>query len=238
MSRRRLWNVLVAAAALAVVPGLRGQTAPAAQAPAGGEVFLVAYVDILPAARDAAAAAFKAYRDATVKGAAGVRVEVFEQVGRPGHYSVLERWPDQAALDTHRTTPHARQLQNALQAIRVSGYDERPYKALSAAGLGPVASGRSVFVVSHVDIAGAGNLAGAPDMLRRLADESRREPGNQRFEVMQHAMRANHFTVVEAWRDQAALDAHVGASHTKAYRDAVQPISGSPLDERVYAVVN
>jgi quinol monooxygenase YgiN len=50
-------------------------------------------------------------------------------------------------------------------------------------------------------------------------------------------MRANHFTVFEVWRDQSALDAHVAAAHTRAYRDTVQPISGSPVDERVYTAV-
>ena len=45
---------------------------------------------------------------------------------------------------------------------------------------------------------------------------------------------ANHFTVIETWRDQAALDAHVAAAHTKQYRDDVLPLTGSPLDERVF----
>jgi quinol monooxygenase YgiN len=47
-------------------------------------------------------------------------------------------------------------------------------------------------------------------------------------------MRANHFTVVEVWQDQKALDAHRAAAHTKEYRDTLQPVSGSPLDERWY----
>lgn len=47
-------------------------------------------------------------------------------------------------------------------------------------------------------------------------------------------MRANHFTVVEVWADQQALDRHAAAAHTKHYRDEVQPVSGSPLDERAY----
>jgi quinol monooxygenase YgiN len=165
-------------------------------------------------------------------------VDAFEQVGRPGHFSLVERWPDQASLDAHRTTPHARQFQAALQPIRVSGYDERPYKPLSVAASAPLSGGRPAFVVTHVDIGGGGGLAGAPDMLRRLAEESRREPGNVRFDVVQHAMRANHFTIVEAWRDQAALDAHAAAAHTRTYREQVQPISGSPIDERVYTGVN
>jgi quinol monooxygenase YgiN len=43
--------------------------------------------------------------------------------------------------------------------------------------------------------------------------------------------------VVESWADQAALDAHAAAAHTRRYREALQPISGSPLDERTYLAV-
>ena len=69
------------------------------------------------------------------------------------------------------------------------------------------------------------------------ATESRKEPGNLRFDVLQHTMRGNHFTVVETWRDQKAFDDHLAAAHTKQYRDEVQPLTGSPLDERVYKAV-
>jgi hypothetical protein len=43
-------------------------------------------------------------------------------------------------------------------------------------------------------------------MLRRQAEASRQEDGNLRFDVVQHVMRANHFTVIEIWRNQAAFD--------------------------------
>jgi hypothetical protein len=33
------------------------------------------------------------------------------------------------------------------------------------------------------------------------------------------------------------LDAHAAAAHTRQYRDELQPMTGSPLDERVYKVV-
>jgi quinol monooxygenase YgiN len=75
-------------------------------------------------------------------------------------------------------------------------------------------------------------------MLKELAEQSRKEPGNVRFDVVQHTMRANHFTVVEAWRDQKALDAHVASPHTRQYRDTLQPMTGSPLDERVFKTID
>jgi quinol monooxygenase YgiN len=41
----------------------------------------------------------------------------------------------------------------------------------------------------------------------------------------------------QGWRNRQALDAHVAARHTRQYRDELQPLTGSPLDERVYTSV-
>jgi quinol monooxygenase YgiN len=74
-------------------------------------------------------------------------------------------------------------------------------------------------------------------LLRRLAETSRQEAGNFRLDVLQHTMRANHFTVIEGWRNPQDLDKHVSAAHTRQYRDELQPMTGSPLDERVYIAI-
>ena len=44
----------------------------------------------------------------------------------------------------------------------------------------------------------------------------------------------NHFTIVESWENPAAAEAHAAAAHTKQYRLEIQPLSGSPLDERTF----
>jgi quinol monooxygenase YgiN len=205
-----------------------------AQAPAADITFhAVAYVETTGAGAAAAARALSAYRDASLRLDGCVRVDAFEQIGRPGHFVVLETWRDQKAFDARDPAPRMR-LIDALAPIRISGYDERPYKTLSVAAAREGGGAAAVSVVAHVDV--APNPAVAP-MLTRLAEASRQEPGNLRFDVQQHMMRGNHFTVVETWRDQAALDAHVAAAHTKRYRDELQPLTGSPLDERVFKAV-
>ena len=50
-------------------------------------------------------------------------------------------------------------------------------------------------------------------------------------------MRANHFTIVETWQSQKALDAHAAAAPTREIREGMQPITGSPLDQRVFKAV-
>jgi quinol monooxygenase YgiN len=222
---RSIRNVLVA---LALIPYLAtAQPAPNA--------FAVAYVETRAAAADAGRAALEAYRDATRQQTGCIAVELFAQTGRPGHFAVLETWRNQAALDA-RSPAAKQQLVEALQPIRISDYDERPYKPLTLAadkGVGGRAQG--VFVISHVDVA---PNTEAPNLLQKLADASRQEAGNLRFDVIQHNQRANHFTVVEHWQSQAALDTHVAAAHTREYRDALQPLTGSPLDERAYMPID
>lgn len=206
-----------------------------AQAPADATVYAVTYVEVAGPSSAAMAAAYKQYRDASRKEDGFVRFDLREQVGRPGLFTVVEAWRDQKASEAHSAAPHTKQYQDAIRPLRVSGYDQRPYKPLSV-GTSRDGSGQAIHVVAHVDI-GAGAAAApfdAPALLRRLAEASRTEQGCLRFDVLQHAMRANHFTVIEVWQDQKALDAHRGAAHTKEYRDTLQPVSGSPLDERWY----
>lgn len=201
-----------------------------AQTPAPDPAFYaVSYVETAAASAKEASAALRAFHDATIKQDGCAGVEAFEQVGRAGHWVIVETWRDQKAFDARDASVQQR-LIDSTKAIRVSGFDQRPYKTIAVAAA-RAGNGNAVSVISHVDV--APNPAVAP-MLARLAQASGQEPGNLRFDVLQHTMRANHFTVIETWRDQAALDAHVTAAHTKQYRDEVLPLTGSPLDERVF----
>ena len=220
--------------ALLCVAGLMGRADTALAQSADMARYAVAYVEIMPAAAAQMVAAFRQYRDASRRENGYIGVELFEQAGRPAHYSIIETWSDQATLDAHQKAASTTQFRSALESIRLSGYDERPYKTLTVGGA--QANGGAVAVITHVDI-GGGAQFDAPAVLRRLADASRMERGCLRFDVVQHTMRANHFTVIELWESQQALDRHAAAPHTKQYRDELQPATGSPLDERVYKPV-
>ena len=126
-------------------------------------------------------------------------------------------------------------FRDALQSIRLSDYDQRPYKSLTTGPGTSVGNTQAIYVVAHVDT--VGGQADAPGLLTRLAEASRKEQGCLRFDVVQHTMRANHFTVIEIWENQRARDAHAAAAHTRRYRDGLQPMSGSPLDERFFKAV-
>jgi quinol monooxygenase YgiN len=224
-------HLLVSALLLVATPGQ--QAAPPSSADT--RFYAVSYVEAMASSTGKAIALLKQYRDASAKQDGFVSIELFEQLGRPGHFALFEVWRDQQAFDARDAAVQTR-LRDALQPIRISDYDQRPYKTISVDDRrGVRLQGLQIVVVSHVDVAPNPQVA---VMLRGLAEASRKEPGSVRFDVVQHTMRANHFTVVEVWRDQKALDAHVAAPHTRQYRDALQPMTGSPLDERVYKPID
>lgn len=199
-------------------------------------VYAVSYVEMVPSS-NASVAVLREYRDTSRKEDGCLRIELFEQIGRPGHFAIVETWKDQQASDAHGLAAHTKQFLDKLRPIRSSEYDQRPYKPLSVSVARTAVDGQAIYVVTHVDTLPAPQ-SDAPGLLKRLAEASRKEEGNLRFDVLQHATRANHFTIVETWRSQKVLDAHVVAANTTQYRDGLQPMSGSPLDERLYRSVD
>jgi quinol monooxygenase YgiN len=206
-----------------------------AQAPPDSAAYSVAYVEVLPASRTAAITAIKQYRDASRKDDGFQQIEFFEQVGRPAHFCIIETWANSKDLDTHAASANTKEFRNKIDSMRLSDYDQRPYKIVSLGTAHDDRGSRSMFVITHVDIGAPGT--NATDLLRKMAEESRKEGGNLRFDVLQHAMRANHFTVIEEWQSAKAIETHAAATHTKQYRNSVGPILGSPLDERLYKAV-
>lgn len=224
---RRMFNLLL----------LTTLVAPArftAQQLSDATTYTVSYVEVTPASRATAVTALKQYRDTSRKEPGFVRMEFFEQLDRPAHFVLIEAWSDPKTMDAHTAAAQTKELWNKLKPVRLSDYDQRPYKNLAIASAG-APNTSAVYVISHVDVGGpAGEV---PALLQRLAESSRKEEGNLRFDVLLHTMRANHFTVIEAWKDRKAVDAHAAAAHTRTYRDALQPMLGSPLDERLFKSV-
>src|SRR5262245_1776944 len=96
-----------------------------AQQPADPARYAVTYVEVTPAGVAQATAALKLYHDALRKESAFTSLDVFEQVGRPGHFALIETWRDQAGFDAHQAAAPLAALKETLQPIRISGYDQR-----------------------------------------------------------------------------------------------------------------
>jgi quinol monooxygenase YgiN len=87
-------------------------------------------------------------------------------------------------------------------------------------------------VVMHVDFV----PRRAPDglaALRQYEADSRKDDGASRIDVLEELAQPNHFIIEEVWRNRAAWEAHLGAAHTKAFRETIQPLIGSPFDVRL-----
>jgi quinol monooxygenase YgiN len=93
-----------------------------------------------------------------------------------------------------------------------------------------------VYVVTHIDLMPAGVPTGVP-LLKQFAATTLKEKNCVRFEVLQQDGRPNHLTIVAVWKDQKAFDAHDSAPYTKEFREKMQPLIGSPWDERLHQII-
>jgi quinol monooxygenase YgiN len=89
----------------------------------------------------------------------------------------------------------------------------------------------TIYVVRYIETA-PGAEAKIASLLEQFAAESRKEAGNDRFEILQRAAPANQFATFEIWKDKAAQDAHMMAAHTKTFLDGIAGSLLAPIDDR------
>jgi len=107
---------------------------------------------------------------------------------------------------------------------------------LLAAGAMLWAQDARIYVVTHVDIS-PNHAVEATKLLKQYAIDSRKDRGALRFELLGEPTRKNHFTIVSVWENQTAFEAHLEADHTKEFRGKLQPMLGSPFDERLHILL-
>jgi quinol monooxygenase YgiN len=62
-----------------------------------------------------------------------------------------------------------------------------------------------------------------------MAIESADDSGNISYDAFEQANWRNHFTVIEAWANKSAFDAHAAAAHTRAFRKKCCRLSARPM---------
>jgi quinol monooxygenase YgiN len=90
-----------------------------------------------------------------------------------------------------------------------------------------------VYIVSYIDVAPANRVAVA-GLLRQLANDSRKDEGNVRFEILQRTAPSNQFVIVAIWKDQKAYEAHTASAHAKDLREKIKPFLISAIDDRIH----
>ena len=104
-----------------------------------------------------------------------------------------------------------------------------------AAGAAPGSEPRDLVTVTFVDIL-PNRAAEGERLILAEAAAARADRGCAGMLVLQQQGLPNHFTVVATWRERRAFEDHEGSAHTLAFRTALQPLLGSPLDERLNEV--
>ena len=93
-----------------------------------------------------------------------------------------------------------------------------------------------IYVVTHADLLGP-NMPAGKKLLQQYVADSRKEKGCVRIEVYEQISRLNHHMIVEVWESQQAFDAHIAAAHTVQFRQQIDPMLGSPYDERLHHIL-
>lgn len=198
--------------------------------------YTVTYIEVAPSAANQTASLLTGYVEAGRGMDGNMHFQAFQRIGQPNHFGILETWEDTQTRDAHANSTLAERFRTSLDPVLYSPIDAREHVNLTtatSAEIGP----DGVFAVTHVDVT-PNNTDLAVELLGILATESRRDRGNGRFDVLVQSNRRNHMTVVEAWEDAAAQEAHYGANHTKTFRTSLFPLSGALYDERLYRALH
>jgi quinol monooxygenase YgiN len=91
----------------------------------------------------------------------------------------------------------------------------------------------AVYGATYVEVAPDAVAQGLA-LLKALGAAGRKEDGNLRFQVVQERDRLNRLVLLEAWKDQAALEAHRTAKPYAEFNAKLVPIRNAPAHERVH----
>ena len=208
---------------LAATPPARAQNDPT--------IHMISYIDVAPAAKDQAAALLRPLAEASRKDAGNMLFQILQRTAPAHQFVIVATWKDQQAVDAHEAAAHYKQFRSQLATHLIGPVDDRLCIPTFVAAQKP--GDASVYVVTHVDVPGIHRDKVMP-ALDALAQHSRKEAGNLRFDVSYQKTRTNHFTVMETWKDQAANDTHELTIHTREFRNVLTPITGALYDQRWY----
>ena len=221
----RLIGVAMSISLLAGSSPARAQDAGAA-----GAAYVVSYVEVAPWAQHVALPLLRTLRDASRKEAGTAGYEILQRIGQPTHFIILESWKDAKAQAAHVAVSAS--WREALKPNLIAPIDERTYSGFAVDASNAVTTG-AVYAVTHIDLIGAKKDEGL-EALKQLKLNSMKETGVLLFNIWQQTSRPNHLTLIEIWRGQAALERHEIAEHTRKFREALLPMSGSLYDQRLY----
>jgi quinol monooxygenase YgiN len=200
-------------------------------------LYIATYVDIKQSLTAEGMELVLLYRDTSRAGQGNQSIDVLQETNRSNRFVIIESWKDQPAFIAHEEAQHTLQFRAKLKTIHSNPYDQRVHNDFATGKETPKATPDSVCVVTHVDVPPP-RKDEAETLLRRLAEESRKDTGNLRYDVFQQMSRTNHFTIFAVWDDIQAFESHEITAHRMEFREALWPILGAPYDERLFKVLS
>ncbi len=193
-------------------------------------VYIVAYLEVDPTSVEEVAELLKRHRSSTRDASGNLRSEILQRINRPGHFSFVEEWQDEASFDAHSSSEYTQALHLALLPHLTSSYDERRHFGLAVTRN---AAAGEIFVVTHIDIIPPRKDEGLA-LVQAMVKSSHADHGNIGFYALIQSNRGNHVTVVEEWQDEESWQAHVISPHMRITRQNLLPTSGALYDERLF----
>jgi len=228
-------KIILTTLAIAAAVAAAAATAPA-RAQDGGDptLYVAGYVDAAYASKNQVATLLRQFAGVARKQKDLLHVAVLQRMSPDNQFMIVETWKDQQSRDAFMDSPERKEFQSKIAPLLIAPIDDRLCLKASVAPIaaGP-AAGSAVYVVTHVDVPGANRDKLLP-AITALAESSRKETGNLRFDVAYQKNRTNHFTVFEGWKDQKSNEAHELAAHTKEFRGVLTPLTGAMYDQRFY----
>lgn len=222
---RYLMRLLAGLLALAI-----SSSALAADADGGG-TYLIRHFDGLPGKAAQVAAMARQYTVAARKEPGALAIEAYQEIARPDRFVLIEHWRDKAAADAHDKV--LADFRQTLAPLMMSDFAKRVHSAfLMDPSPAPTPRG-AITVVTHLDVFPAGTQQEVT-LLTAQVEAARKDPGALRYDVLRWDGHANHFTLVEVWRDAKARLASTAQAHNREFRTKSTPLEGAPYDDRSY----
>jgi quinol monooxygenase YgiN len=94
-------------------------------------IYVVTHVDVLPN-NPGGAKLLQQYAEQTRKEKGAERIELYVQISRTNHFTLVEVWDNQADFDAHEADPHSKQFRDQLAPMLAGPFDERLHKIFEA----------------------------------------------------------------------------------------------------------
>jgi|SRR6266853_6721499 len=88
------------------------------------KIYVVTHVDVVPTEAAAGKKLLQQYVTDSRKDNGAVRVEVYIQISRGNHFSLVEVWQNRQAFEAHEAAAHTKQFRAQIEPILGSPYDE------------------------------------------------------------------------------------------------------------------